>query len=215
MQPLQYHLRDPAAKDNSMTHAGAVPSNLDAAITMRSAETELRNGFGNCSSKTGSRRQTEKKTILKHFSKGILKGKLIAPKFRKSTDKSLSQPSCSHSNTFMCPCLFSADNATRKNIRKKKHLFLHRLTFSYIFLCLQAPLVCLVVIKLRSVRGIARYPALDASHGCSSADAALGQEPLRRMGMWSKWLSDVICICAYCASECFRNHQKSKQHKIT
>ena len=137
MQPLQYHLRDPAAKDNSMTHAGAVPSNLDAAITMRSAETELRNGFGNCSSKTGSRRQTEKKTILKHFSKGILKGKLIAPKFRKSTDKSLSQPSCSHSNTFMCPCLFSADNATRKNIRKKKHTYfyivLHFLTFSCAF----------------------------------------------------------------------------------
>jgi hypothetical protein len=26
------------------------------------------------------------------------------------------------------------------------------------------------------VRGTARYPALDASHGCSSADAALGQE---------------------------------------
>ena len=26
-----------------MTHAGAVPSNLDAAITMRSAETELQN----------------------------------------------------------------------------------------------------------------------------------------------------------------------------
>ena len=41
----------------------------------------------------------KKKTILKHFSKGFLKGKLLAPKWRKSTDKSLSQPSCSHSNT--------------------------------------------------------------------------------------------------------------------
>jgi len=28
-----------------MTHAGAVPSNLDAAITMRSAETELQNAI--------------------------------------------------------------------------------------------------------------------------------------------------------------------------
>ena len=46
MQPLQYDLRSPAAKDNSMTHAGAVPSNLDAAITMRSAETELQNTKG-------------------------------------------------------------------------------------------------------------------------------------------------------------------------
>ena len=43
MQPLQYDLQDPAEKKNSMTHAGAVPSNLDAAITMRSAETELQN----------------------------------------------------------------------------------------------------------------------------------------------------------------------------
>ena len=39
-----------------------------------------RNGIGNCSSKTGSRRQSEKKTILKHFLKGFLKGKSLAPK---------------------------------------------------------------------------------------------------------------------------------------
>ena len=43
MQPLQYDLRDPAAKDNSITHAAGARSNLDAAITMRSAETELQN----------------------------------------------------------------------------------------------------------------------------------------------------------------------------
>ena len=43
MQPLQYDLRDPAAKDNSMTNAATARSNLDAAITMRSAETELQN----------------------------------------------------------------------------------------------------------------------------------------------------------------------------
>ena len=41
MQPLQYDLRCSAAKDNSITHAAAAPSNLDAATTMRSAETEL------------------------------------------------------------------------------------------------------------------------------------------------------------------------------
>ena len=40
MQPLQYDLRDLAAKDNSYY---AAQSNLDAAITMRSAETELQN----------------------------------------------------------------------------------------------------------------------------------------------------------------------------
>ena len=37
MQPLQYDLRCPAAKENSITHAAAAPSNLDAAITMRFA----------------------------------------------------------------------------------------------------------------------------------------------------------------------------------
>ena len=43
MQPLQYDLRCSAAKDNSITHAAAAPSILDAATTMRSAETELQN----------------------------------------------------------------------------------------------------------------------------------------------------------------------------
>ena len=41
MQPLQYDLRCPAAKDTSITRAAAAPSNLDAAFTVRSAETEL------------------------------------------------------------------------------------------------------------------------------------------------------------------------------
>ena len=34
MQPLQYDLRSPAAKDNSITHTAEAGSNLDAAITM-------------------------------------------------------------------------------------------------------------------------------------------------------------------------------------
>ena len=33
-----------------------------------------------------------KKKFLKHFLKGIVKGKLLAPKLKKSADKSLSQP---------------------------------------------------------------------------------------------------------------------------
>ena len=43
MQPLLYYLREPTAKDNSITHAAAAPSTLDATITMRSTETELQN----------------------------------------------------------------------------------------------------------------------------------------------------------------------------
>ena len=92
---------------NSITHAAAARSNLDAAITMRSAETELQDTIELRAAASeiaapkpdGSRRQSKKKTILKHFLKGFLKGKLLAPKLRKSTDKSLSQPGCSHSNT--------------------------------------------------------------------------------------------------------------------
>ena len=49
MHPLQYDLRSSAAKDNnSITHAAAAPSNLDAAIPMRSAETELQNTIELC-----------------------------------------------------------------------------------------------------------------------------------------------------------------------
>ena len=43
MQPLQDDLPDPAAKDTSITNAATARSNLDAAITIRSAETELQN----------------------------------------------------------------------------------------------------------------------------------------------------------------------------
>ena len=99
MQPFQYDLRSSAAKDNSITHAAAAPSNLDAATTMRSAETELQSTIELramaseiAAPKTGSRRQSDKKTIFKHFLKRILKGKSLAPKLRKSADNSLSQP---------------------------------------------------------------------------------------------------------------------------
>ena len=88
MQPLQYDLRSPAAKDNSITHAATAWSNLDAAITMRSAETELQNTIELRATASEivapkpdpDRRQSEKKTILKHFLKGFLEGKSLAPK---------------------------------------------------------------------------------------------------------------------------------------
>ena len=75
--------------------------------TMRSADTELQNTIELRATVSkiaapkpdGSRRQSRKKTILKHFLKGFLKGKLLPWKLRKSADKALSQPGCSHSNT--------------------------------------------------------------------------------------------------------------------
>ena len=107
MQPLQYDLRSPAAKDNSITHAATAWSNLHAAITMRSAETELQNTIELRATASeivapkpdGSRRQSEKKTILKHFLKGFLEGKSLAPKWRKkriSCETSFKTPSATH-----------------------------------------------------------------------------------------------------------------------
>ena len=42
MQPFQWNLLS-AAKDNSITHAAVAPRNLDAATTMRYADTALQN----------------------------------------------------------------------------------------------------------------------------------------------------------------------------
>ena len=90
MQPLQYDLRSRAAKDNSMTNAATAGSNLDAAITMRSAETELQNTIELRATaseivapKPDLDARAKKKTILKHFLKGFLEGKSLAPKWRE------------------------------------------------------------------------------------------------------------------------------------
>ena len=75
----------------------AARSNLDAAIPLRSADTELQNTMELCttaykllrfcSSKTGSRRQSGKTTILKRVLKGILKGKSSMPNQKKIAAK--------------------------------------------------------------------------------------------------------------------------------
>ena len=98
MQPFQDNLRCPAAKDNSITHAAIAPSNPDAAITMRSADTELQNtielratALEIAAPKPDLDAKGKKNTILKHFLKRVAKGKSSAPKLEKSADKSLSQ----------------------------------------------------------------------------------------------------------------------------
>ena len=78
MQRLQYDLRCPAAKDNRITHAAA-PSNLDAAITMRFAQTESRSTIEvramaseiAAPKPDGSRRQSKKKYDFEAFFKEI------------------------------------------------------------------------------------------------------------------------------------------------
>ena len=90
-----------------MTNAATVRRNLDAAITMRSAETELQNTIELRATASeivapkpdGSRRQSEKKKILKHFLKGFLEGNSLAPKWRKkriSCETSFKTPSATH-----------------------------------------------------------------------------------------------------------------------
>ena len=77
MQPLQNDLRSPAAKDNSITHTAKAGSNLDAATTMRSAETELQNTIELRATASeivapkpdGSRRQTKKRRFWSIFLK--------------------------------------------------------------------------------------------------------------------------------------------------
>ena len=81
MQPFQYDLRCSAAKDNSITHAAAAPSNLDAAIT-RSAETALQNTIELratlseiAAPKPDLDAKAEKRRFWStHFLKGFLKG---------------------------------------------------------------------------------------------------------------------------------------------
>ena len=107
MQPLQCDLRLSDAKHKSTMLATAAARNLDAAIPLRSADTELQNTkavratapqiAAICSSKTGSRRQSGKTTILKHFLKGIFKGKSSMPNWKKVAAKA---PFA----TVMCSC---------------------------------------------------------------------------------------------------------------
>ena len=82
---------------NSITLAAAAARNLDAAIPLRSADAELLNAIELrtaasqiatiCSSKTGSRRQSGKPTISKHFLKSIFLKSLTTSKSR-SLEKS-------------------------------------------------------------------------------------------------------------------------------
>ena len=105
MQPPQYDLRCPAPKDNTIMHAAAAPSNLDEAITMRSARTELENKIelGGTGSEIEAPKPDLDAKAKNHDFEALLilkfKRKITASNLRKSRDKSLSQPWCRHSNT--------------------------------------------------------------------------------------------------------------------
>ena len=91
MQPPQYDLRCSAAKDNSITHAATAPSILDAATTMRSAETELLSTIElratvleiAAPKPDGSRRPKQKKDDFEALFKRIFKRKITSAKIAK------------------------------------------------------------------------------------------------------------------------------------
>ena len=110
-----WHSRDAATpilftrsscKDNSITtHAAATPSNLDAATTMRSADTELRNTIelrataSEIAAPQPISTPKRKKEDFEALFKRNFTRKIASAKIEKSADKSLSQLSYSHSNT--------------------------------------------------------------------------------------------------------------------
>ena len=86
MQPLQDDFRDPAAKDNSITNAATARSNLDAAITMRSAETELQSTIelrATASEIVAPKPDERKKDDFEALSKRIFRRKITSAKMEK------------------------------------------------------------------------------------------------------------------------------------
>ena len=126
MQPLQYDLRDPAAKDNSITNAATARSNLDAAITMRSAKTELQlampfalrersyscksqwNSIGNSSTSTTCNPIYIAGTILQlqitmEFCRPHMHEKQLQPHLQCGTDPNMIRPWSDHTRDRLAP----------------------------------------------------------------------------------------------------------------
>ena len=124
MQPLQYDLRSSAAKDNidnSITHAVAAPSNLDAAITMRFAASRSKPApiyaRGNIKSRQWSSHsnaicnQRFKNRIELRTQEQPLVAKRIGGTIRAQNDRSR------HRRTDEVPFIAGCNHFTRKNTR--------------------------------------------------------------------------------------------------
>ena len=95
MQPLQYDLQSSAAKDNSITHAAAAPSNLDAAIPMRSATGDSKTPYNYAHTSTPKAASSHRYTAAK----------------KRQTD-------CSRNGrTHEVPFIVACSHFTRKNTR--------------------------------------------------------------------------------------------------
>ena len=121
MQPFQYDLRSSAAKDNSITHAAAAPSNLDAATTMRFAASRSKPepiyGRGNtkwqqsCSHSNAICHHSFKKRIELRTQEQPLVAKHIGGTIRDRKDRSRTR------RTHEVPFIVACSHFTRKNTR--------------------------------------------------------------------------------------------------
>ena len=121
MQPFQYDLRSSAAKDNSITHAAAAPSNLDAATTMRFAASRSKPapiyGRGNtkwqhsCSHSNAICHHSFKKRIELRTQEQPLVAKHIGGTIRDRNDRSRTR------RTDEVPFIAGCSHFTRKNTR--------------------------------------------------------------------------------------------------
>ena len=96
MQPLQYDLQSSAAKDNSITHAAAAASNLEAAIPMRSATGDSKTPYNYAHT------STPKATWSHRYN---------AAKKKRQTDRSRTR------RTDEVPFIAGCSHFTRKNTR--------------------------------------------------------------------------------------------------
>ena len=121
MQPFQYDLRSSAAKDNSITHAAAAPSNLDTATTMRFAASRSKPapiyGRGNtkwqqsCSHSNAICHHSFKKRIELRTQEQPLVAKHIGGTIRDRKDRSRTR------RTHEVPFIAGCSHFTRKNTR--------------------------------------------------------------------------------------------------
>ena len=121
MQPFQYDLRCSAAKDNSITHAAAASSNLDAATTMRFAASRSKPapiyGRGNakwqqsCSHSNAICHHSFKKRIELRTQTQPLVAKHIGGTIRDRNDPSRNR------RTDEVPFIAGCSHFTRKNTR--------------------------------------------------------------------------------------------------
>ena len=118
-------------KSNSITHAAVARSNLDAAITMRSAETELQNTIELrataseiAAPKPDLDARAKKKTILKHLLKGFLEVKITSAKMKKKTHfvRHFLQNSIGNSSTSTtCNAIYIAGSILQLQITMEFH----------------------------------------------------------------------------------------------